>query len=373
MVKLYTLLLLSLTSAIVFAAPATPVAESEPLRLVQTGEDKEPFWTTEQQRLDLILKNVGFMDITDHQELSAFAAPAKKPLPKAVSHQDKFALYVDKISTANMKTALTTFSSFNNRYYKSPTGVESAKWLEKQVSDLIATAGGKSVSNVRRVSHSFSQFSIVARFEGLNTTLKNSPIVIGAHQDSINARSPTTGRSPGADDDGSGSIGILEVFRALINAGFQPVRPVEFHWYAGEEAGLLGSQDIAKSYSSSAVDVLAMYQNDMTAYAGTKFAEHFAIVTDYVDAELTALLRLYAKAYGNIAVRDTRCGYGCSDHASWNKYGYRSAFAIEADMSDTNPYIHTANDDLSLVNYEHMKQFAKLALGFAVELGHYLG
>ncbi len=101
---------------------------------------------------------------------------------------------------------------------------------------------------------------LTARFEGLNATLKNSPIVIGAHQDSINARSPSTGRSPGADDDGSGSIGILEVFRALINVGFRPVRPVEFHWYAGEEAGLLGSQDIAKSYSSSAVDVLAMYQ-----------------------------------------------------------------------------------------------------------------
>lgn len=78
MVKLYTLLLLSLTSAVVFAAPTTPVAESEPLRLVQTGDDKEPFWTTEKQRLDLILKNVGFMDITDHQEVSAFAAPAKK-------------------------------------------------------------------------------------------------------------------------------------------------------------------------------------------------------------------------------------------------------------------------------------------------------
>lgn len=33
----------------------------------------------------------------------------------------------------------------------------------------------------------------------------------------------------------------------------------------------------------------------MTAYAGTKFAEHFAFVTDYVDAELTALLRVCVK------------------------------------------------------------------------------
>lgn len=37
------------------------------------------------------------------------------------------------------------------------------------------------------------------------------------------------------------------------------------------------------------------------------------------------------------------------------------------------PYIHSTNDDISHINFDHMKQFAKLALGFAVELGHYKG
>lgn len=39
---------------------------------------------------------------------------------------------------------------------------------------------------------------------------------------------------PGADDDGSGSVTILESYRALISSNFRPVRPVEFHWYAAE-------------------------------------------------------------------------------------------------------------------------------------------
>ncbi len=38
----------------------------------------------------------------------------------------------------------------------------------------------------------------------------------------------------GADDDGSGSMSILEAYRALIAAGWQPERAVEFHWYAAE-------------------------------------------------------------------------------------------------------------------------------------------
>lgn len=99
-----------------------------------------------------------------------------------------------------------------------------------------------------------------ARFEGKNESLANSPVIVGAHQDSVNMWLPMWGRSPGADDDGSGTVTILEVFRALINTGFRPNRPVEFHWYSAEEAGLLGSQAVAQSYEKKGVDVLAMIQ-----------------------------------------------------------------------------------------------------------------
>ncbi|KAF8923504.1 Leucine aminopeptidase 1 [Haplosporangium bisporale] len=111
----------------------------------------------------------------------------------------------------------------------------------------------------------------------------------------------------------------------------------------------------------------------MTGYVGTKFAESYGIVVDYVDDDLTELVRVYAREYGDIPVRETKCGYACSDHASWAKAGYRSAFAIEGDFSDSSPYIHSTNDDVSHINFDHMKQFAKLALGFAVELGHFKG
>lgn len=35
-------------------------------------------------------------------------------------------------------------------------------------------------------------------------------------------------------DDGSGSVTILEAYRALIAADFRPERTVEFHWYSAE-------------------------------------------------------------------------------------------------------------------------------------------
>ena len=91
---------------------------------------------------------------------------------------------------------------------------------------------------VSKFSHSWSQFSVIARFEG--TSSSSSIVVLGAHEDSINLSSPSSGRAPGADDDGSGTVNLMEIFRALIAADFKPSYPVEFHWYSGEEAGLLG-------------------------------------------------------------------------------------------------------------------------------------
>jgi leucyl aminopeptidase len=84
--------------------------------------------------------------------------------------------------------------------------------------------------------------------------------------------------SSGADDDGSGSVTILEAYRALIKSNFRPVQHVEFHWYSAEvspsicpatvlnfsacpkEGGLLGSQAVAKSYEANGVNVIAMSQ-----------------------------------------------------------------------------------------------------------------
>ncbi|KAF9096331.1 Leucine aminopeptidase 1 [Mortierella sp. GBA35] len=316
--------------------------------------------------------SIKYMDITDHQDLAAISALGKRPLPTAAVHQKKYARYVDQLSTANMEVALKEFTTFHTRYYKSETGKQSAQWLYKQISDLIEESEADNDVSVRKFQHKWDQFSIIARFEGKDDSLANQPVIVGAHQDSVNMWLPML-RSPGADDDGSGTVTILEVFRSLVGTGFRPTRPVEFHWYSAEEAGLLGSQDVAKEYQQKGVDVIAMIQNDMTGYVGTKFAESYGIVVDYVDPELTELVRVYAREYGDIPVRETKCGYACSDHASWAKAGYRSAFAIEGDFSDSSPYIHSANDDISHINFDHMKQFAKLALGFAVELGHHKG
>jgi len=85
-------------------------------------------------------------------------------LPKAAVHQDKVARYIDQLSTANMEVALTEFTSFNTRYYKSDTGHQSAQWLYKQISDLIENTEGESDISIRKFDHPWKQFSIIGKY-----------------------------------------------------------------------------------------------------------------------------------------------------------------------------------------------------------------
>lgn len=84
-------------------------------------------------------------------------------LPKAAVHQNKVARYVDQLSTANMEVALNEFTTFHTRYYKSDTGLDSAKWLYKQISDLIEETSGESDISIRKFEHPWKQFSIIGK------------------------------------------------------------------------------------------------------------------------------------------------------------------------------------------------------------------
>ncbi|KAG1472292.1 hypothetical protein G6F56_001628 [Rhizopus delemar] len=373
--KLLSLTLLSASAiiALVNASPLldkreTAIPSESARRLIQTSEDIPATWMNESEKINLIRSGTKFMDVTGHSSTSRVLSLADWTpfIPTKAEYQSEVNPFIGKLDTKNMKNILSTFSNFRNRYYKSSYGAQSCRWLIQQIKSIASDNDNVSVS---QFDHPWGQFSIIARIEGSDAKLKNELVVLGAHQDSINMYSPTSGRSPGADDDGSGTVTILEAFRSLVQNGFKPERSVEFHWYSGEEGGLLGSQAVSSRYQMQGKKVVGMLQNDMTGYVG-KNKEVIGIVTDHVDDKLTTFLKNLVDTYASIPYVSTECGYACSDHASWLKYGYPSAFAIESTFEDSNPNIHSANDVIDGLSFDHMKEFSKLALGFAVELSH---
>ncbi|KAI8057914.1 hypothetical protein BDF22DRAFT_724880 [Syncephalis plumigaleata] len=321
-------------------------SSSEPSsrRLIQTSEHGEPEWMSERQVELLMRHRVRFMDITETYK---------------DGKQLKVQQYLDTMNTKLMKATLERLTSFHTRYYKSKTGKDSQKFLHRTIKKIVRDAdrdtdqGRSSKVAIELFEHKWPQSSIIAKFEG--SKYPDEVVVIGAHQDSVNLWLPSFGRAPGADDDGSGTVTILEAFRALVEGGFEPERSVEFHWYSAEEAGLLGSQDVAAAYNQQGRKVVAMLQNDMTGFLPDP--EVIGIVTDFVDGELTGFLKQLIEEYSGIRWSEMKCGYACSDHASWNKYGFRSAFHFESKN------VHTTGDVIRTISFEHALRYAKVSVG----------
>ncbi|KAJ8516803.1 hypothetical protein ONZ45_g5938 [Pleurotus djamor] len=380
--ELMNLKLSSIVSLAIYLVPslvqAAPISSSDlkanvarGLRLIELADDAEPVWMTEDQKLDLIRADTPFFDVTETYETSQ--ALAKQRLPAdvytygALKQPEILSTMLAEVSIPNMQADLSRLTSFNNRYYRSTTGADAARWILSTVQTI---AAGRASIRVSAFTHSWGQSSTIARIAGRDNSATAPITVLGAHMDSVNSRNPTSGRSPGADDDGSGSVNLIEAFRVLVANGFQPATPVEFHWYSGEEGGLLGSNAIATQYRSNGWRVKGALQLDMTAYFRPGTTEVAALMTDYTDASLNTFVESLIRQYTRLTPVRDRCGYGCSDHASWNRNGFPSAFPFEAPFSGSNPAIHTDSDTTTATGFSwsHSLEFAKLAVAFATEL-----
>ncbi|KAF2247399.1 Zn-dependent exopeptidase [Trematosphaeria pertusa] len=333
---------------------------------------------TQEEKWALRAQGKNFIDITNHPTLNVASTneqAANVTFPSSITHQEAVKTLLSHLSTSNLEANLKPFTEFQNRFYNSTYGAQSSAWLLSTVQDIISESGAAGAS-AAAFAHDWAQTSVIATIPGNSRKI----IVLGAHQDSINQQGNDVveDRAPGADDDGSGSITILEAMRVLLSdpdiaAGKAP-NTVEFHWYSAEEEGLLGSQDIFEKYKEEQKDVKAMLQQDMTGYVeGTLNAgkpEQVGVITDYVDTGLVEFIKKVVTEYCDIPYVETECGYACSDHASSSKAGYPSSFVFESEFGDHSPFIHTARDTLDTVSYEHMLQHAKLTVGFAYELAY---
>ncbi len=149
----------------------------------------------------------------------------------------------------------------------------------KTINQIIKKAPFHTHISLNIFTHKFPQPSIIARFEPKVANFSAPLTILGAHQDSMNYLFPLL-PAPGADDDCSGTVSILEAFRVLAESGFVPMNgPVEFHWYAAEEGGLLGSQPIAQYKKESRANIGAMLEFVSDTCAGSHNLQLLILVT----------------------------------------------------------------------------------------------
>lgn len=320
-------------------------------------------------------KCAGFMAHPDEQDALETIDMVTGPKPSlgtvtySIDNAATVQPLIGAMAAPNIKATIMSLSSFNTRYYNSPTGADSALWIKTKWTQL---AAGRSDVSVDFFNHTWLQPSVIMTIQG--TTNPSEVVILGGHQDSIRSGcSPSTScqtlTAPGADDDASGIASITEVIRVAMANNYHPAKTVKFMAYAAEEPGLLGSKAIATNYQGNGVDVVGVLQLDMTNYKAP--STDIAMITDHTNASQNQFVRTLASTYlPTLTVVDTQCGYSCSDHASWDARGYAASFPFEAPMGSDNPFIHTANDTLanSDPNADHALKFSKLAGAYMAEL-----
>lgn len=274
--------------------------------------------------------------------------------------------FIEQVREEEITKTITKLSDFHNRYYQSKTGVEAVNWIKERWEELSAN---RSDSKVELFTHKrWKQPSVIMTIEGSESP--EDVLIIGGHADSIAGFfGRGSARAPGADDNASGIATITEVIRIAMDNSYRPKKTIKFMGYAAEEVGLRGSQEIASKFKKEGKNVIGVMQLDMTNHKGNKELD-IVMMSDFTNKAQNQFIGKVIDTYVNVPWGYDKCGYACSDHASWHKNGFPASMPFETTFKGINKKIHTAHDTLANTrgNSNHAEKFAKMALAFMVEM-----
>lgn len=290
------------------------------------------------------------------------------------------------INPYEMWENLSHLSSFRDRAVVHESGKQAAYWIKEQLEFYIKNTGREdvTVSLIQTegtwpgTDISFKQPSIIVKIG--NSTLPG--IVIGAHIDTMASCGETVscdklpdtakGPRPGADDDGSGVVTVMELARSLFLSNIHFKKPIYLIFYAGEEAGYAGSTIIVKDFKEKKIPIDAVMQLDMTGYACKNDSTMWLHLDKYTNKNLTLYSQKLINFYVKKPVKITTRGIGGSDDMVWGEAGFNTVRPQESidefDKECGSFFMHSADDTMDKLSLAHMTDYLKLVVAFTTEM-----
>jgi hypothetical protein len=254
---------------------------------------------------------------------------------------------------------------------------------------------GMAAANPAVEHDSLKAYNIVARPEGADSRGAASPtpeqwVRINALKDSLRKVYPARldSVSNGADDDGSGSVAILEIAEAFAKGPAKPKRSLIFIWQTGEEKGLWGSQWFTNHPTVPRDSIVADLNMDMVGRgAATDMTGKNKENQDLFGADNYLQLvgsRRLSTELGDLAEQvnskeampfkfdyamdangHPQNIYCRSDHANYARYGIPVIFFTTGGHAD----YHQVTDEPQYIQYQHMAGVSTLVYDLALKLG----
>lgn len=223
--------------------------------------------------------------------------------------------------------------------------------------------------------------NVVGLIEGSDPALRDETIVVGAHYDHDGARGDQIWN--GADDNASGTAGLLELAEAFA-AGARPRRSVVLAAWAAEEKGMLGSRFYVQNSRIPVDETVAMFQIDMIGrneehgadpnegfleergnengnalnMLGSVFSPDLRSAFERANSDVGLELRFrYDYRAQNLIRR--------SDHWSFLSRGVPAIFLF----GGLHPDYHTPNDTADKINYEKVRKVVELVYLTLLDVG----
>ncbi|MFZ1684877.1 MAG: M28 family peptidase [Candidatus Zixiibacteriota bacterium] len=180
----------------------------------------------------------------------------------------------------------------------------------------------------------------------VGTRYPNHHVIVGAHRDAVTA-------SPGADDNGTGSVAVLEIARALVDVPTDMT--IIFALFDAEEDGLVGSTHYVSEAYARGDSIVYMLNMDMIGhYENTTAANVF-------HGSITTLSNVWIHlADSLVGITGVLAGASSgSDHYPFTQKGYDASFIAESIFSTV---YHTNRDSTTYVGYPYMTKLVKASL-----------
>ena len=250
----------------------------------------------------------------------------------------------------------------------------------KQLEDKILSGGnpvsvelkGITASLGARIETSdFHSPNVIGIIEGSDPVLKNECIVYSAHFDHVGINSKGEVFN-GADDNASGSMGLLEIAEAYMNLKKKPLRTVVFAWVNAEEKGLFGSSHYVNNPVIPMENTLVNINLDMIGRSKLpsdtiKFLGYDLDLTQsgeilvYTAHESTELMRMLNSSAETAEIKVIDMGedmeLGSSDHVNFTAKGVPAFLFNSGIHSD----LHGVGDDIDRIDFDKMEKVSKLA------------
>ena len=239
--------------------------------------------------------------------------------------------------------------------------------LSRSAADRLLSASGTSVSELDSaptasraltgeiglstdiVRSEVPAYNVIGMLEGSDPVLKNEVVIIGAHYDHLGRGGDGSGslapRSGdihyGADDNASGTAGVLELARLFSTQTPKPRRTILFMAFGGEEEGLLGSNyyvnhpllPLANTVAMINMDMIGRMKDSKLVVGGVGTAKEWR---DIMAAEKSFQLTL------------NEDGFGPSDHSSF----YAKQIPVLFFWTGTHVDYHKPSDTFEKINYD---------------------